>query len=71
MALNYYENSSLTERQCMIDLGMPVPDTHKEEDEGYLNYTSTERFEAKLKNLDIKRHQMIISPMEIFLMKML
>ena len=38
MALNYLGETSLSERQCQIDLGIPDPDTHDEEDYDYQKY---------------------------------
>ena len=48
MVLNYLGETNLTERQCMIDLGMPEPDNYTEGDDGYLNYTDIESMRKEI-----------------------
>ena len=49
MALSYYGDTEITERKCIMDLGMPNPDNWTEDDEEYIKYTDIESISAEIR----------------------
>ena len=54
MALNYLGETSLTERQCQIDLGIPDPDTHDPDDYEYQKYADISYIRAEIQKFGFK-----------------
>lgn len=49
MALRYYGDTEITERQCMIDLGMPDPDSWTEDDVEYEKYADMKSIVSEIR----------------------
>ena len=54
MALNYLGETSLTERQCQIDLGIPDPDTHDPDDYEYQKYADVVYLREEIQKFGFK-----------------
>ena len=54
MALNYLGETSLTERQCQIDLGIPDPDTHDPDDYEYQKYADISYIREEIQKFGFK-----------------
>lgn len=54
MALNYLGETSLTERQCQIDLGIPDPDTHDPDDYEYQKYADISYIRDEIQKFGFK-----------------
>ena len=54
MALNYLGETSLTERQCLIDLGIPDPDTHDPDDYEYQKYADISYIRDEIQKFGFK-----------------
>ena len=54
MALNYLGETSLNERQCQIDLGIPDPDTHDPDDYEYQKYADISYIRDEIQKFGFK-----------------